>query len=358
MKMIHCSDLHLDSKMETNLTAEEAAERNREILDTFSKMVDYALAEGVRVVMISGDMFDTRRVKRKTVDYIIDRIKMAKDIDFLYLKGNHDDSRKIFGERSMPDNFKEFSDEWKYYRYENVVVAGVEIGRNNFESMYDSLGLNENDINVVMLHGQEGSSPGKETVCISRLKKRNIDYAALGHIHSYKRDKIDERGAYCYCGCLEGRGFDECGEKGFVLLETRGRYINERFVPFAHRELKKVEVDISGLVTEREIVKAIKESCRDIDEKNMVKVILTGSYTTETQKDLNAFEHEIRDDFYFVRIEDKSSMAIDPEDYRYDVSLKGEFIRKVLEDAELDKETKDKIIMCGIQALRGEEITL
>ena len=32
-------------------------------------------------------------------------------------------------------------------------------------------------------------------------------------------DKMDSRGIYCYPGCLEGRGFDECEQKGFVVLD-------------------------------------------------------------------------------------------------------------------------------------------
>ena len=42
MKIIHCSDLHLDSKMETNLDKERARERKNEILLTFERMVQYA----------------------------------------------------------------------------------------------------------------------------------------------------------------------------------------------------------------------------------------------------------------------------------------------------------------------------
>ena len=47
---------------------------------------------------------------------------------------------------------------------------------------------------------------------------------------------------------------------------------------------------------------------------------------------------------------------IDPEDYRYDKSLKGEFIRTVLSSPETDGITKEKIISCGINALMGEEL--
>ena len=38
MKIIHCSDLHLDSKMQSNLSKEQAKERRNEILITFQKI--------------------------------------------------------------------------------------------------------------------------------------------------------------------------------------------------------------------------------------------------------------------------------------------------------------------------------
>ena len=71
------------------------------------------------------------------------------------------------------------------------------------------------------MHGQESDTDAKdkaEIINLKQLKNKNIDYLALGHIHTYKQSKLDNRGTYCYSGCLEGRGFDECGEKGFVLL--------------------------------------------------------------------------------------------------------------------------------------------
>ena len=62
MKIIHCADLHLDSQMTANLTKEQARERKREIIRTFTRMVEYAEKTGVRLIMISGDLFDTRNV--------------------------------------------------------------------------------------------------------------------------------------------------------------------------------------------------------------------------------------------------------------------------------------------------------
>ena len=39
MKIIHCADLHLDSKMESNLDREAAGMRRDELLDTFDNIV-------------------------------------------------------------------------------------------------------------------------------------------------------------------------------------------------------------------------------------------------------------------------------------------------------------------------------
>ena len=47
MKIIHCADIHLDSKMSANLTKEKARERKTELLTTFQNMVAYGAEQGV-----------------------------------------------------------------------------------------------------------------------------------------------------------------------------------------------------------------------------------------------------------------------------------------------------------------------
>ena len=74
MKIIHCADLHLDSQMTANLTKEQARERKREIIRTFTRMVEYAEKTGVRLIMISGDLFDTRNVSALARNTVRDMI--------------------------------------------------------------------------------------------------------------------------------------------------------------------------------------------------------------------------------------------------------------------------------------------
>ena len=235
MKLIHCGDIHLDSRMESNLSAEKARERNAEICATFTRMIRYGMDQGVRAVLIAGDLFDTARASSQTVQFVLDRIRNAEGMDFLYLRGNHDEGDPFEG-MDLPENLKFFGPEWNYYRYDDLAIAGVE--PENWESFYDELKLNPEDTNFVMLHGQVSAQTGQELICLPKLRNCHIRYLALGHIHSYQKDQLDLDGQWCYCGCLEGRGFDELGQKGFVLLDVEQGRVKAEFVPFGTRTME------------------------------------------------------------------------------------------------------------------------
>ncbi len=355
MKLIHCSDLHLDSPMETHLSAEQARERNHEILEAFFRLVGYAREHGVDAVLIAGDLFDSSRVSQTTADFVLDTIAQAKEIHFLYLKGNHDEDRLAFNGRNLPDNLHLFGENWDYYNFDDITIAGVQLNRDNWASIYDDLILDESQINIVTLHGQVATQPGEELIALPLLKNRHIRYLALGHLHSYRKESLGLDGEVCYCGCLEGRGFDECGEKGFVLVEVENQRLTTEFVPFASRQLFEVPVDITGLTTVAELHQAMLQASEHIDRRHLIKFVLQGEYTLDTQKDLGFLQKMLQ--FWFVRIKDESRLKLNQADYQNDISLKGEFIRLVMASDRSDEE-KEQIICCGLQALSGEEVRL
>ena len=350
MKFIHCSDIHLDSKMERNLTAAQARERNAEICATFSRMAAFASQQGVTAVIMAGDLFDTQRATAQTVGFVLDTVRNAPDVDFLYLRGNHDVS--AFAGWDLPENFKTFGDSWTYHRYGDAVIAGMEL-----EPAYDALDLPEETVNIVTLHGQISTQPGEELIALPLLKRKNIDYLALGHIHGFQSGKLDDRGTWCYCGCLEGRGFDELGPKGFVLVTVENQTLTREFIPFARRTLEEVAVDITDLTTVSQILAAAEKACEDVSAENLVKLTLTGNYTLETQKDLQFLKKMLEGRFWFLKIKDESRLKIEKESYEHDLSLKGEFIRLVMASDRTEAE-KERMILCGIRALSGEEVAL
>lgn len=356
MKIIHCSDLHLDSKMEANLDKEKARQRKNEILLSFENMIDFANENEVKIIIIAGDLFDKNKVSVKAKNLVRDVITSNPQIDFIYLKGNHDEENFIEGE--IPKNLKLFNGyNWMSYKYENIVISGIEFGKKDNYEIYQSLMLNQNNFNIVVLHGQEANYADKkdkaEIINLKELKNKNIDYLALGHIHKYKLEKLDNRGIYCYSGCLEGRGFDECGDKGFVLLDIEENKINTKFIKNSIRNLEEIEVDISDTMTTIEVQTKIDEKIKNISKDNLIKIVLVGKVDINSERDIDYLLKKYYDKFYFLKIYDKTTLKINYLDYENDASLKGEFIRMVLNE-ELPEEEKKEIIMTGIRALTGE----
>lgn len=359
MKIIHCSDLHLDSKMETNLSKEKAKERKNEILLTFEKMVQYAKKQEVKAIIIAGDMFDKKNITQKAKNMVKSQIILNPEIDFIYLKGNHDEINFLEAEEEIPSNLKMFNDQkWIAYEYEDITISGIEFGEQAEYNIYNSLILDKNKTNIVVMHGQESQRDIKdktEIINLKELKNKNIDYLALGHIHSYKQEKLDNRGIYCYSGCLEGRGFDECGDKGFVLLNIENKKIETEFIPIAKRNLYEVKVDITGVTENYEIEQRIEKATENISKDNLVKIILTGKVEIGTTRDIDYLIKKYEDSFYCIKIYDETTANIDYMKHQNDASLKGEFIRLILEQ-DITEEEKSKIINTGIRAFLGEEV--
>lgn len=380
MKLIHCADLHLDSRMTANLDKEKAKDRRRELLLTFERMVQYAADHQVDAILIAGDLFDTKNISAAARHAVSDAINGHKDITFYYLRGNHDTDHFLADMEEIPDNLKLFDsglvsrpgcskedlNRWTSYaagKNGKVVITGIELNRENALSAYHSLMLNPGNFNIVMLHGQESETGAKdraEVISLRQLKNRGIDYLALGHIHSYKEAALDGRGTYCYPGCLEGRGFDECGEHGFVLLtvdEDAGTYRRE-FVPFAGRKLYTVTVDVSDCRSTAETAQRIEMVLQKngFSGRDMLNVILTGAVDVESDKDISYLVKRFEPEYYFIKICDETTLKVDISRFMLDESLKGEFVRTVMGAEELSKEDKAAVIRYGLRAIDGEEI--
>lgn len=364
MKIIHCADLHLDSRMTANLTDEKAKERKNELLDAFRRMVAYASANEVDAIIIAGDLFDTKSISATACNVVRDGIVNNPQIDFYYLQGNHDADSFLARLDDIPSNLKLFDNKWTSYQTGKdgkVIISGIELNGLNSPDWFNTLVNDSEKFNIVVLHGQESASKSKnkaEVIPFGELKNKNIDYLALGHIHGYKLERLDGRGVYCYPGCLESRGFDEPGEHGFVLLqinEDEGTMSHE-FVKNSYRNLYEVVVDVTDCMTTTEIsTKVEKElSLKNYDNRHMVKLVLAGEMDVTAEKNTDLLTRQFSNRFYCFKIYDETKLKVNAEDYRLDESLKGEFVRNVLEADDISEQDKMEIISYGIRALSGE----
>lgn len=364
MRIIHCADLHLESPLKNILSAEKGKERRDELLDNFDRLIDYANDNSVDIILVAGDIFDRGTRRKSAVKRIIESVKNNPDIDFVFLKGNHDTGGVFDDEYDIPENAKLFDqNNWKKYEYGDVVIKGVELSKDNYKDVALSLVLDPGKCNIVTLHSGAANYEGEKEIYevnFNDLKNKNIDYLALGHIHKYEREQLDDRGIYVYPGCLEGRGFDETGKKGFVLLDIgEDNKIVDTFVSFAKREIHRLEVEVSPSDDMKDVIDNVHRTIDDIPNKDLVEVVLVGKTNMNelVDIDIRRIKREFDDKFYFFKLKDNTTVEIDYASFANDKSLKGEFIR-LLEKQDISDEDKSLIVELGIKALKGENLDI
>ncbi len=354
MKFIHTSDIHLDSPLTARLGPTKTKQRKRELIDSFRGMVREAEEMGAGAIIIAGDLFDNDKTGIRTIDTVIGIIEGAADLTFFYLSGNHEKDRILSSGISLPSNLKIFGENWTYFEIAGITVAGR--SRTSC-GMFDSLELDPQKRNVVVLHGElRDKSDENGKIGIKEFCNLPIDYLALGHYHTYN-EVVTDSGCYAvYSGTPEGRGFDETGDKGYVIVDVTDRGVFHRFQRRAKRRLHIIEVDITGANRDIDIENRIAKKLSQIPFCDMVRVCLTGEHEPESNRNTEALELRFASDYYYLEVKDLSKLRINADDYKNDLSLKGEFIRLVLSKSELSESEKNEIIECGIRALAKEEI--
>lgn len=357
MKIIHCSDIHLGAKIENKFSKEQSDKRKQELESSFARMVNYAKENNIQIILLTGDVFDVEVPTMRIKNLFYGIIESHSDIDFYYLRGNHDQSNPFMNKPLK--NLKTFKEEdWTTYHYENVDISGIELTSQNALSYSSSLHLHPDKKNIVLLHGSVSDAEGPQQIKLSKLMEKNIDYLALGHYHSFKEYKIDYRGVAVYSGCLEGRGFDELGEKGFVVLDIEDT-IKYHFVPFSTRTLEEISIDVSALDKAYLIYQKVKmelENHPTISKKDIIRIYLKGEIPFEMENIEEDVTNFLKNDHYFyIEVKDKTSRPMQINKYKDEISLKGEFVRIVLK-SDLDDHIKQKILQLGLKTIDGKEI--
>ena len=350
MKILHMADCHLDSVMEQHLPARIAKARRRELLLTFSTAVSAAEREGARLVLIAGDLFDTKTPSAGAVRYVLDCISAHPDLTFLYIEGNHDEG--ALADTTLPENLlRVCARESRVFSFDDVKIYAAGFGVT--EQTIASFACNENEKNIVLLHGTLTTSRAdtrEEMILRTLLDAKKVDYLALGHFHTHTALRLARGGLVCYAGTPEGRGFDETGKCGVILLDTDT--MQAEFLTTAMRTLHNIEVDVTGAVTLPEIEKRVNTAVATIPECDMIRLHMVGEVEEHYLKQPEQIKLLLDGRFYFIKIKDGIRLKL--RTTFSDVSLKGEFVRRVLNDTTLSEEDKQRVLSYGLRALEGE----
>ena len=400
VRLIHTADLHLDSAFSSRFSKEEAEERRRNLLIAWNKLLQYGIERKVQAILISGDLFDSPVVSRSTMEIFLSSIRKNPEISFFYLRGNHDTKNTFRFRDDLPKNLFLFSKEGKKYRLkEKLVLLGQEFygteRRNEFpeepygtesllelqeepeelveeellslssakDAVQSIWNLKEEDCNILMLHGvlREGGPEvqNEQGISLKQLSRYPIHYLALGHIHKREEGKCGSLN-YIYPGCLQGRGFDEEGEKGFYYLEIEEetKEIKAEFVPLKEGEFRIIPLFLSEEDGTLDAEEKIRESLKKegAEAKDSVRIILKGEKRAGEERNLRYLEKQLEEEYAYIEIKEETKLKLRKEEFIHEKGLKGEFLRMVCESESLSEEEKEKLMILGIGLLQGEEL--
>jgi len=387
VRLIHTADLHLDSAFSSRFSKEEAEERRRNLLIAWNKLLQYGIERKVQAILISGDLFDSPVVSRSTMEIFLSSIRKNPEISFFYLRGNHDTKNTFRFRDDLPKNLFLFSKEGKKYRLkEKLVLLGqefygteslLELPEEPEELVEEELlspssakdavqsiwNLKEEDCNILMLHGalREGGPEvqNEQGISLKQLSRYPIHYLALGHIHKREEGKCGSL-YYIYPGCLQGRGFDEEGEKGFYYLEIEEetKEIKAEFVPLKEGAFRIVTIFLSEEDGTLDAEEKIRESLKKegVDAKDSLRIILKGEKRAGEERNLRYLEKQLEEEYAYIEIKEETKLKLRKEEFIHEKGLKGEFLRMVSESESLSEEEKEKLMILGIGLLQGEEL--
>lgn len=349
MKFIHVADMHFDKPF-TILEKNGLTENRRlEQRNSFNKMIEYIKENQIDYLFISGDLYEHEYIRKSTIEYINNCFKQIENTLVFIAPGNHDPyvNNSYYNKFAWNRNVKIFTELEKIEK-ENINIYGY--GFTNFFSKEVGLptNLDKEKVNILLMHADVNGSTKEQgehnPILETTLKNSSFDYIALGHIHKKNTQNLKA----IYPGSMISGGFDELDKHGMIVgeINSQTKEIKIEFIPLDDKEFTKEELDISNIFSKEELIEKINSL--DKEENKYYEYVLIGNKNIEI--DTNEILKHI-EDRNVIKIKDISKIQYDLEKISKESTLKGIFVKELLdqiEDNESNKEEIYRIIEIGL----------
>lgn len=180
----------------------------------------------------------------------------------------------------------------------------------------------------------------------NKLKQLGFDYIALGHIHKLDYDTEGNQ-RIVYPGSTISMGFDELGKHGFIVGELTKEKLEIDFIPVDNKEFVELEIDITLINDFEELVE--KLNGLSLEENKFYKIILVGKRKFEIDI-LELTKLITRENI--IKIKNKTQPDYEIEEMINETTLKGIFVKQLLEEKEnYTEEEINQILEIGLSTM-------
>ena len=298
MKILHASDLHLDSPLRglARYPGAPVARLRGATRKALANLVDLAIAEPVDLVLLAGDLYDGDWRDYGTGLAFVAEMRRLREagIRVVSIRGNHDAASQITRDLKLPENVVDLSTSAP--QTIELDRLGIAVHGQGFatQKVTDDLARKypapvQGALNFGLLHTAIGGREGHETYAptsIDVLRQKGYDYWALGHIHT--REVVSRAPYIVFPGNLQGRHIRETGAKGATLIHV----LDGRITSVEHRALdvvRYVDIDIETKESDSEDelwerVRGALASTVDASEGRLVATRLTVRGPTQAHR--------------------------------------------------------------------------
>ena len=241
IKILHSGDWHLDSPLQ----GKTAALRG-ELQKIPGKLAALCREEQCDLVLLSGDLFDGA-YSPQTYRLVYEALAQM-EVPVLIAPGNHDYlcPQSPYEREIWPENvhiFHKQQIQWVDFPHLDLRVYGAGFESMDCPPLLEDFRAEENAVAVFHADPTQANSP-YNPVTKSQVARCGLRYLALGHVH--KGGAFREGNTLCaWPGCPAGRGWDEQGEKG-ALIVTLAEEAQLRFVPLGAPQFHDLTADVSA----------------------------------------------------------------------------------------------------------------
>lgn len=355
MKFVHIADMHFDIPFTLLNKNGLGAQRRLDQREAFRKIIEYIKQNGIQYFFICGDLYEHEYAKQSTIEYINSQLKTIPNTKVYIVPGNHDPKIKnsYYTKFKWNDNVYIFGSEIEKISEEQIDIYGY--GFDNFymknTKIKDITIENPNKINILLTHGSiDGGNdelreynPMKE----QELKQLGFDYIALGHIHKPYYNETPEQ-KIVYPGSTIALGFDELGTHGMIVGNiNQEKKVEISFIPVDEKSFKEIEIIVDEILSKEELIETIH--LQNWDEKNYYKIRLIGKRNFEIEASEILKQINVQN---VIKIKDETTLKIDIEKIAKEESLRGLFVKNLLEKkTEENEELILKAIEIGLEAM-------
>lgn len=364
VSIIHTADLHIGAQCSYLLN--DAAVRRREILKTFENIIELAQENNTQLILIAGDLFDSNKVEDFLINGVFAALNSLENTKVVIALGNHDPytADSPFLSHKLNDNIYILGKEDTVLTFDSlkcrVYGASFDGVYNEGSHRFSLTPPNDDYINLMVIHGEARADMGGNYRPITPefVKYSGMDYIALGHVHTKSEVQYMGTTAIAYCGCPEGQGFDESGEKGIYMGKVSKENADLKFIPTAKRTHYCLNVDVTDVTNIRDKIKEEIEKSSKSFKDNYYKIVLTGKREEKRKIDIPSLIADLSMEVSFIKIKDKTEIDIDYEVLSKEKNLKGYFAMLMLEKINTSSgDEKQKYIdalRLGIESFNGE----